>query len=50
MIVGILKEHGRETRVSLLPEAVAQLKKKLVDAGCDNYLKTVYGTGYKWEG
>ncbi|MGV3529163.1 MAG: Re/Si-specific NAD(P)(+) transhydrogenase subunit alpha [Flavisolibacter sp.] len=31
MIVGILKEHGRETRVSLLPEAVAQLKKKLVD-------------------
>lgn len=31
MIVGILKEHGRETRVSLLPEAVAQLRKKSVD-------------------
>lgn len=29
---------------------IKNLKKKLVDAGCDNYLKTVYGTGYKWEG
>lgn len=27
---------------------VKNLKKKLYDAGCDNYLKTVYGTGYKW--
>jgi len=29
---------------------VKNLKKKLGEAGCDNYLKTVYGTGYKWEG
>lgn len=29
---------------------VKNLKKKLSDAGCSNYLKTVYGTGYKWEG
>lgn len=29
---------------------VKNLKKKLYDAGCDHYLKTVYGTGYKWEG
>ncbi|HMR83151.1 MAG TPA: response regulator transcription factor [Niabella sp.] len=29
---------------------VKNLKKKLNEAGCDNYLKTVYGTGYKWEG
>lgn len=29
---------------------IKNLKKKLIDAGCDNYLKTVYGTGYKWEG
>lgn len=29
---------------------VKNLKKKLLDAGCDNYLKTVYGTGYKWVG
>jgi DNA-binding response OmpR family regulator len=28
---------------------VKNLKKKLTDAGYDNYLKTVYGTGYKWE-
>jgi len=28
---------------------VKNLKKKLNDAGCDQYLKTVYGTGYKWE-
>lgn len=28
---------------------VKNLKKKLNDAGCQPYLKTVYGTGYKWE-
>lgn len=28
---------------------VKNLKKKLNDAGCEQYLKTVYGTGYKWE-
>ncbi|KQK26204.1 two-component system response regulator [Chryseobacterium aquaticum] len=28
---------------------VKNLKKKLYEAGCDHYLKTVYGTGYKWE-
>lgn len=28
---------------------VKNLKKKLLDAGCAPYLKTVYGTGYKWE-
>ncbi len=29
---------------------VKNLKKKLGYAGCEQYLKTVYGTGYKWEG
>jgi len=29
---------------------IKNLKKKFSEAGCDNYLKTVYGTGYKWEG
>jgi len=29
---------------------VKNLKRKLSDAGYGNYLKTVYGTGYKWEG
>ena len=28
---------------------VKNLKKKLNDAGCGQYLKTVFGTGYKWE-
>jgi len=28
---------------------VKNLKRKLTEAGCKNYLKTVYGTGYKWE-
>lgn len=27
---------------------VKNLKKKLLDAGCTNYLKTIYGSGYKW--
>lgn len=28
---------------------IKNLKKKLTEAGCSNYLKTIYGTGYKWE-
>lgn len=28
---------------------VKNLKKKLNESGCEHYLKTVYGTGYKWE-
>lgn len=28
---------------------VKNLKKKLLDSGCTHYLKTIYGTGYKWE-
>lgn len=28
---------------------IKNLKKKLADAGCNSYIKTVYGTGYKWE-
>ncbi len=28
---------------------VKNLKKKLAEAGYGNYLKTIYGTGYKWE-
>lgn len=29
---------------------VKNLKKKLSEAGYGNYLKTIYATGYKWEG
>lgn len=28
---------------------IKNLKKKLSEAGCDDYIKTVYGLGYKWE-
>lgn len=28
---------------------VKNLKKKLNDAGCSDYIKTVYGLGYKWQ-
>jgi DNA-binding response OmpR family regulator len=28
---------------------VGNLRKKLQDAGCSNYLKSIYGIGYKWE-
>jgi DNA-binding response OmpR family regulator len=28
---------------------IKNMKKKLVEAGYHNYLKTIYGTGYKWE-
>lgn len=28
---------------------IKNLKKKLNDAGCSNYLKTMYGSGYKWD-
>jgi len=28
---------------------IKNLKKKLTEAGCKNYLKTIYGTGYKWK-
>lgn len=28
---------------------IKNLKKKLLDAGYNEYLKTMYGTGYKWE-
>lgn len=28
---------------------IKNLKKKLTEAGCGNYLKTLYGSGYKWD-
>nr|WP_294876981.1 response regulator transcription factor [uncultured Pedobacter sp.] len=28
---------------------IKNLKKKLLEAGCGNYLKTLYGNGYRWE-
>lgn len=28
---------------------IKNLKRKLMDVGCKDYIKTIYGTGYKWE-
>lgn len=28
---------------------IRNLRKKIQDAGCHNYLKSIYGIGYKWE-
>ncbi len=28
---------------------IKNLKRKLLEAGCKDYIKTIYGTGYKWE-
>jgi DNA-binding response OmpR family regulator len=28
---------------------IKNLKRKLMEHGCNDYIKTVYGTGYKWE-
>ena len=28
---------------------IKNLKKKLLEGGCNDYIKTIYGTGYKWE-
>lgn len=28
---------------------IKNIKNKLKDAGCDDYIKTVYGLGYKWQ-
>ncbi len=28
---------------------IKNLKRKLLDAGCGSYLKTLYGNGYRWE-
>lgn len=29
---------------------VKNLKRKLKEGGCESYIQTIYGTGYKWEG
>ncbi len=46
-----LTSHGKDFRSSadIIYAHVKNLKKKLTEAGCNAYLKTVYGVGYKWE-
>ena len=42
-IAGILDNYD------FLYAHIKNMKKKLTEAGCDNYLKTIYGTGYRWQ-
>lgn len=42
-IADMLDNHG------FVYAHIKNLKRKLQEAGCGNYLKTVYATGYKWE-
>ncbi|MFB6454959.1 response regulator transcription factor [Chitinophaga sp. Hz27] len=42
-IAGMLEDHN------FIYAHIKNLKKKLHEAGCSAYLKTVYGTGYIWQ-
>ncbi|WP_436489532.1 response regulator transcription factor [Chitinophaga sp. ARDCPP14] len=42
-IAGMLDDHN------FIYAHIKNLKKKLTEAGCGHYLKTIYGTGYRWE-
>lgn len=42
-MAGMMEDHN------FIYAHIKNLKKKLHDAGCTNYLKTIYATGYKWE-
>ncbi|MCO6499685.1 MAG: response regulator transcription factor [Vicingus serpentipes] len=48
-----LSEHLREeiefTTYDFIYTHIGNLRKKLIDAGCTDYLKTIYGIGYKFE-
>jgi DNA-binding response OmpR family regulator len=52
---GALAEHLSGDRADMLDNHdfiyahVKNLKKKLSEAGCEDYIKTAYGMGYKWE-
>jgi DNA-binding response OmpR family regulator len=42
-LAGMLDDHN------FIYAHIKNLKKKLGEAGCGHYLKTIYGTGYRWE-
>ncbi|MDQ6478093.1 response regulator transcription factor [Dyadobacter sp. LHD-138] len=41
--------HEFKSNADIIYAHIKNLKKKMSDAGCTMYLKTVYGIGYKWE-
>lgn len=40
---------GVKNNSDIIYAHVKNLKKKLTEAGCQTYLRTIYGIGYKWE-
>jgi DNA-binding response OmpR family regulator len=52
---GALAEHISGDKADMLDNYdfvyahIKNLKKKLADAGCNDYIKTAYGMGYKWQ-
>ncbi|WP_254560147.1 response regulator transcription factor [Dyadobacter diqingensis] len=41
--------HEFKSSTDIIYAHIKNLKKKMTDAGCTMYLKTIYGIGYKWE-
>lgn len=41
--------HEFKSSADIIYAHIKNLKKKMADAGCTMYLKTIYGIGYKWE-
>jgi DNA-binding response OmpR family regulator len=40
---------GIKSNTDVIYAHVKNLKKKLTEAGCNAYIKTIYGIGYKWD-
>lgn len=43
------KKPESENNYDIIYAHIKNLKKKLHEAGCEKYLRTIYGSGYKWE-
>lgn len=43
------KSNEFDSNSDIIYAHIKNLKKKISQAGCKNYLKTIYGVGYKWE-
>lgn len=41
--------HDFTSSTDIIYSHIKNLKKKMSEAGCNMYLKTIYGIGYKWE-
>ena len=43
-------EYEQVSNYDFIYTHIKNLRKKLIDAGCEDYIKTVYGTGYRFTG